>query len=351
VKKKFGGLSLIDPREAEIALLSKWIVYSFLPGKSNLQTIIRHKVSLMHPSRTTKWPRDPLWGLVTNHTSTLGSRVWSRIQLAWSRMCRHIREGRPLCAADTESVPLWWNNQYKVGDYNISHAQALEFYNKGLCTIGDLWDLERKQFKRLDTLQCEFSLNHEKIQKLAHLIVDLDVQHRFYLETPNSALFVDSWVGGFTNDDEDHPAFLYRTQAEWDPPSLHLTDTLRNLPPFVDIFIVGPKSPNLIRSQDADLRDRIKQWGGIFRQVRVVEVRKNNNKNGTLMYCGRPGRISGPDPAHWQWQDGSPFFQFSVKKGREMLSNRSQLKKPIAEKWRRERQVGFPMRWEDPWNP
>jgi hypothetical protein len=40
-----GGLSIIDLKEAEVALLSKWIIYSFLPGNSNLQEIIRHKLS------------------------------------------------------------------------------------------------------------------------------------------------------------------------------------------------------------------------------------------------------------------------------------------------------------------
>jgi hypothetical protein len=107
VKRKQGGLSIINPKDAEVALLSKWVVYAFLPGQSNLQTIIRYKLSQMSPNRETKWPRNLQWSLVSHHTSTPGSRVWGRIHRAWSKMCKQLREGRPLCEVDTTSLPLW----------------------------------------------------------------------------------------------------------------------------------------------------------------------------------------------------------------------------------------------------
>jgi hypothetical protein len=61
--------------------------------------------------------------------------------------------------------------------------------------------------------------------------VDLDIKHRFYLETPNSTIFTDSWVGGFTDEHADRPSFLYKTTQDWNPSSLLLTDTLKNPPP------------------------------------------------------------------------------------------------------------------------
>jgi exonuclease III len=351
IKRKLGGLSLIDPKEAEVGLLSKWVVHAFLPGDSNLQTILRNKLSMMSPSRVSRWPRDPSWSLVTHHTPSPGSRIWNRIQRAWNRMGKHLREGRPLCEADTAALPLWWNTKFTAGSYDISHVKALELYSKGLRTIGDLWCPISKQFKNISDLQRDYGLNQEDSRRLAHMIVDLDLKHRFYLETPNSTIFMESWVGGFTAENEDHPTFLFRTSQDWDPPSLHLTDTLKNPPPFIDIYTVGKRSSYLIRSDDPALRERLRHWSGIFSQARVAEVKNNDRRQGLYVYCGRPGRIKGLDPIHWMWRDGSPFFHYSAKRGREMLNASTQLKKPIAEKWQSERIVDFPMRWEDPWHP
>jgi hypothetical protein len=204
----------------------------------------------------------------------------------------------------------------------------------------------------LDAIQHEFELNQEDTRKQTHMIVDLDIKHRFHLETPNSTIFTDSWIGGYANEDEDHPTFLFRTSQEWDSPSLHLsTKTLKDPPLSIDIFIVGERSMYLIKTEDNTIRSRIPNWEGTFKQARVVEVKKSSCKRGLFVYCGRPGRIQGIEPAHWQWQDGSPFFQFSAQKGRDMSSARTQLQKSISEKWSRERPIDFPMRWEDPWHP
>jgi hypothetical protein len=83
------------------------------------------------------------------------------------------------------------------------------------------------------------------------MLVDLDTKHRFYLETLNSAIFIESWVGGFTHDNKDNPTFLLLTSQEWDPPSLHLTEILRNLPLPIDMYIIYSKSMHLIGTQDA----------------------------------------------------------------------------------------------------
>ena len=124
VKKKQRGLSIINPKDAEIAL---WVVYAFLPGQS---PIIRYKLSQMSPSRETKQPQNPQWSLISHHTSTLGSRVWGRIHRALNRMCKQPQERRPLCKANTASFSLQQNLQFKVGVYNISHAKALELHSK-----------------------------------------------------------------------------------------------------------------------------------------------------------------------------------------------------------------------------
>lgn len=72
-----------------------------------------------------------------------------------------------------------------------------------------------------------------------------------------------------------------------------------------------------------------------------MEVWKNNNKKGHWVYCGRPGRIKGIDPAHWSWSDGSPPLPFQRSERKRDAHPTNLAPKPISKKWRRERQVDF----------
>jgi hypothetical protein len=64
-----------------------------------------------------------------------------------------------------------------------------------------------------------------------------------------------------------------------------------NPPPAIPIYTVGYKSKNLMVTHDSGIRERIRNWTGVFRQAEVIEVKKSNRKPGFLVYCGRPGRI------------------------------------------------------------
>ena len=60
VKKKAGGLNLIDPQEGTSSLLCKWAILAYLPGTSNLQGMLRNKLWTSSPSKRTKWQSNPL---------------------------------------------------------------------------------------------------------------------------------------------------------------------------------------------------------------------------------------------------------------------------------------------------
>jgi hypothetical protein len=56
VKRKNRGLGIIDPTDALKALLNKWIISTYLPSESNLQLLLRHKLSLFQPAKRLLWP-------------------------------------------------------------------------------------------------------------------------------------------------------------------------------------------------------------------------------------------------------------------------------------------------------
>ena len=41
-RKNEGGLGLVNPHEAKVALMSKWILIAMEPGESNLNVLLKH---------------------------------------------------------------------------------------------------------------------------------------------------------------------------------------------------------------------------------------------------------------------------------------------------------------------
>ena len=105
-KKQVGGLNLIDPQEATTSLLCKWVVAAYQPGNSNLQVMLRNKLWTSSPVKNAKWPDEAQWGLIWNHAPIPGSKAWEKVQMAWKKMSRHIRDAPPICNADACQVPL-----------------------------------------------------------------------------------------------------------------------------------------------------------------------------------------------------------------------------------------------------
>lgn len=51
MKKKNGGLGLVDPEVAKTSLLCKWIVKAMEPRESNLQFMLRYRLARFKPQR------------------------------------------------------------------------------------------------------------------------------------------------------------------------------------------------------------------------------------------------------------------------------------------------------------
>ena len=75
VKRKAGGLSLIDPHAAMTGLLGKWVMLAYAPGCSNIQVLLRDKLWFCSPHKEAHWPANPQWGLAIKHTSKAGSKT------------------------------------------------------------------------------------------------------------------------------------------------------------------------------------------------------------------------------------------------------------------------------------
>ena len=55
MKKKYGGLGLVDLEAAKTSLLCKWIVKAMEPGESNFQLMLRYRLARFNAQRESNW--------------------------------------------------------------------------------------------------------------------------------------------------------------------------------------------------------------------------------------------------------------------------------------------------------
>jgi hypothetical protein len=53
--KAQGALNLVNPEDAMVALLTKWIIKACEPGQSNLHLMLRFRLVGMQPYSTGRW--------------------------------------------------------------------------------------------------------------------------------------------------------------------------------------------------------------------------------------------------------------------------------------------------------
>lgn len=51
MKKKYGGLGLVDPEAAKTNFLCKWIIKAIELGESNLQIVFKYRLARFQPQR------------------------------------------------------------------------------------------------------------------------------------------------------------------------------------------------------------------------------------------------------------------------------------------------------------
>ena len=126
-------------------------------------------------------------------------------------MNRNLRERWPLHSVDIGQILIWCTRGFEVGNYKLSHADALLLFTKRFKTIADLWNSSTNQFKLTRLIAKELELSPQATIGLENMIANLKAFHQYYLEMPNFAFFLKSWIESFLNKHDENPAFLLQT--------------------------------------------------------------------------------------------------------------------------------------------
>ena len=78
--KKYGGSGLVDPEIAITSLLTKWIIKAMEPGESNLQFMLRYRLSRYSPNKGRKWRVSLDWFTVKIHQGLPAPRCGATLE-------------------------------------------------------------------------------------------------------------------------------------------------------------------------------------------------------------------------------------------------------------------------------
>ena len=137
LKKKKGGLGLVDPEAAKTSLLWKWIVKAMEPCQSNLQLMLRYILARFNPHRGCRWGVSLDRFTSKMHLGFLGSKIWGHISKAWRIMVTGLYQIPPRTRMELNSN-LWWSDGVEMFKKRFTYAKVLHLYCKGLRCVGDI---------------------------------------------------------------------------------------------------------------------------------------------------------------------------------------------------------------------
>jgi hypothetical protein len=209
LKKKYGGLGLVDPEAAKTSLLCKWIVRAMEPRDSNLQVMLRFRLVHFKPQRGRSWGPSLDWFTNKQHQGFTGSKVWGHIGKAWRIMAKGLYQIPPKTRLELLHSNLWWSEGVALLKEGFTHVQGLHFYKKCIKCVDDIWDSNAQDFLTLEQAREKFKITQTEEGEWAELTNKICDKWRHLLEDVTDTTPSGQWVG------------FYAT-GEVEPTSLHL---------------------------------------------------------------------------------------------------------------------------------
>lgn len=105
--KKVGGLGIVNPENALIALMSKWVIKALTPGIPPLHILLRYWLASLWPSRLGPWSRSLQWTLLGKFAGPQGLSLWICL-IKWRCLSPLIEALSPKTFKEVQNTSLWW---------------------------------------------------------------------------------------------------------------------------------------------------------------------------------------------------------------------------------------------------
>ena len=146
LKKKYGGLGLVDPEAAKNNLLCKWIVRAMEPGESNLQLMLRYRLARFKPQQGSSWGVSLDWFTNKQHQGFPCSKVWGHTNKAHKIIVKGTYQLPPHNRMELLHSNIWWSDWVELINKGFTYAKGLNFYRKCIQCVDDIWDSGRQDF-------------------------------------------------------------------------------------------------------------------------------------------------------------------------------------------------------------
>ena len=339
--RNVGGLNLVDPVEALHAMMAKWIFKAMSPGTTALQILLRYRMLLVRPQGRGNWPASPQWILLHKFRATRGSRAWDRIVHSWRRIVGKVVVSPPQNSDEVLSTNLWWSTFYIGGNFGFSQQRAAQLMHRDMCQIHDIWSGHTQTFLTWMEAQEKFGLMPHEQPQYEMLLARIPQHWILFLTRDRIYTSQHEYVGVFHNEHDELPMMVFETSTEYRP-QLRGGQIRTGIPATTPSFMVGHQSHILRRRQPVDaLEDELVD--GWLERVRIISTPK------CKMYVGVVRELHF-DPGRFSFGTAGSLHSYTVKKGRTMLTKRSQLSRQIPDKWHGALPATYVPRWCELWH-
>lgn len=210
-----GGLELMNPEDAMIALMAKWVVKAMEPGNSNLHLLLRYRLSMYQPFSGGRWCPSLEYFTLPKNQCHKGSAVWNRTTTAWKTMAKEITYNRPNNLEELLSCSIWLCRSHPVIRPGFSKVRAAALHKKGMRHYRDIW----RQTRFLEPLetQAEFGLQIQDFGAWVAMTQDMGRQWADILKDQSPRVGYGEWIGIFESPTNDTPVVACLTSDNFQP--------------------------------------------------------------------------------------------------------------------------------------
>jgi hypothetical protein len=133
------GINLINPKDAMITLMCKWLLKAVEPGTSNLHILLRHKVEHFQLYSGGKWSPSLEYFTLPKFQAKKGSKAWNIVGTSWRALVKDVSRVRPSSFEEVMGESMWWSEFAPLVGPGFSKAHATQLHKAGLKRVANAW--------------------------------------------------------------------------------------------------------------------------------------------------------------------------------------------------------------------
>jgi hypothetical protein len=133
-----GGINIINPMDAVVVLMVKWVVKALEPRQSNLHVMLHYRLGFYQPYKGGQWQPSLDYFTISQHQAKQGSIVWNKVISVWKNLLPELKFVPPTCLEDLLSCSVWHCPAAPLIGPGFSKARAAALHKAGLQRYRDI---------------------------------------------------------------------------------------------------------------------------------------------------------------------------------------------------------------------